>query len=393
MHVIATLQQKLQPGLSFMHAQREQALWRVVEALLKGGKLWLSGLGRFRGPPGQDKHGIKAVDRLLGNRTLWREKLGVYRAIAAWALRRACQPVLVVDITEVRPGVCALTASIALSGRSLPLYGIVRRKQTITRRRTLSTFLNGLSSIVPSSVVPIIVTDAGFESPWFDEVERRGWHYVGRVRHQTRFHYRDKWVSAQQLHALATTRARNIGRLLFPRYKPQARRLVLSKQRVSKGRARTNTRRRKGRTANDRRCEKAAREPWLLATSLTCRPAVVVEIYATRMQIEQNYRDTKSHRWGWQLSLSGSRSNARLEILLLIAALGSLAVLAAGAIAERYHHHLRYQANTVRSRRVLSWFALGVLMLRRADPFLTPRLFASGLAELRNNLRLLELVT
>ena len=390
---MSTLQQRVRRGLSFMHAQRQQALWRVVEALLKGGKLWLSSLGRFRGSPGQDKHGIKAVDRLLGNLALRREKLRVYRAMAAWTLRRMHNPIVLVDITEIRPGVCALTASIALSGRSLPLYGIVRRKETVTRRRTAGTFLNQLGSILPDSVVPIIITDAGFESPWFDEVERRGWHYVGRVRHQTRFHYRDQWVSAQQLHVLATNRARSLGRLRFPRHKAHARRLVLSKQRVSKGRARTNTRRRKGRTANDRRCEKAAREPWLLATSLTCRPAAVVEIYAMRMQIEQNYRDAKSHRWGWQLSLSGSRTNARLEILLLIAALGSLAVLAAGAIAERKNHHLRYQANTIRCRRVLSWFALGVLLLRARDPFLTPRIFASGLDELRNNLRGLEHVT
>lgn len=392
MHAPRTLQQRLQSGLTFMHAQRQQALWRAVEALLLGGKLWLSGLGRFRCPPGRDKHGIKAIDRLLGNRLLHGELVGIYRAMAAWLLRGR-NPILLVDITEIRPGVCALTAALALSGRSLPIYGMVRRKKTITRRRTLSTFLNRLGSVIPDDVTPIVVTDAGFESPWFDEVERRGWHYVGRVRHQTRFLHQQQWVSAQYLHSLAASRARSLGCLPFPRRKPRARRLVLSKQRTSKGRVRSNTRRRKGRTATDRRCERAAREPWLLATSLSCTASAVVEIYTMRMQIEQNYRDTKSHRWGWQLSMSGSRSNQRLEILLLISALGLLAVLAVGAIAEMANHHRHYQANTVRSRRVLSWFALGVLIIRRGDPFLSRHRLTLGLDALRNGLQYLQAQT
>lgn len=379
MRALQTLQYRLRSGLSDIHAQRRQALFRVVEALLKGGMLWLSALGRFRCDPGQDKHGIKAVDRLLGNRALYRQRHVFYRALASWLLRVKRQPIVLVDITEIRAGVCALTASVALSGRSVPLYGIVRKKKTISRRRTLVTFLNDLAAILPDGVIPIVVTDAGFESPWFDEVHQRGWHYVGRVRHRTRFLWHGQWLSAQELHALAATRARNLGSVPFPRHKPRARRLVLSRQRIHKGRRRNNTCRRKGRTANDRRCEKGAREPWLLATSLSCNPAQVVEIYSTRMQIEQNYRDTKSHRWGWQLSLSGSRSNARLEMLLLIAVIATVAVLAVGAIAEHTKHHFRYQANTTRHRRVLSWFTIGVLCFQRNDPFLTSRNLALGL--------------
>jgi Transposase DDE domain len=384
---LQTLQYRLRSGLSDIHAQRRQALFRVVAALLKGGMLWLSALGRFRCDPGQDKHGIKAVDRLLGNRALHRSRLQFYRALAAWILRTTRHPILLVDITEIRPGVCALTASLALSGRSLPLYGIVRRKKTISRRRTFIRFLDDLSSIMPHGVVPIVVTDAGFESPWFDEIERRAWHYVGRVRHLTRFLWRGEWVSAQALHRLATTRARTLGEVPFPRHKPSSRRLVISRKPLPKGRRRNNTCGRKGRTASDRRYRKSAREPWLLATSLSCKAAQVVELYAFRMQIEQNYRDTKSHRWGWQLSLSGSRSNARLEILLLIAALAMVAVLAVGAIAEHTQHHRRYQANTTRHRRVLSWFTLGVIIFQRKDPFLSSRNFGLGINQLRSFIR------
>jgi len=388
-----TLRQRLGSGLDVIHRQRCDALWRVVGALLVGGKAWLTGLGRHLSEPGHDKHGIKAVDRLLGNRALHKDRLGVYAAVAAWLLRGLREPILLVDITEIRPGVCALTASVALSGRSLPIYGLLRRKKSINRRRTLNTFLNHLACVVPSSVVPILVTDAGFESPWFDEVQGRGWHYVGRVRHRTRFLWEGTWVGAKELHTLANGHHRNLGPVSFPRQNPCARRLVLSKRPVPKGRRRNNTRGRKGNTSTDKRCRKGASEPWLLATSLSCSADQVVRIYATRMQIEQNYRDTKNHRWGWQMSFSRSRSNQRLENLLLIVALAMLATLAAGAIAEATQHHLRYQANTTRHRRVLSWFFLGVALFQRKDPFLTAARFAQGLREIHNAVQTLDQVT
>ena len=73
-----------------------------------------------------------------------------------------------------------------------------------------------------------------------------------------------------------------------------------------------------GRTHNDRRCEKSAKEPWLLATSMSANAQTVVDIYSFRMQIEQNYRDTKNHRWGWALDQRRSRSYERIEVLLLM---------------------------------------------------------------------------
>jgi hypothetical protein len=52
------------------HATRAAAVARVVHALLMGGKLSLTHLGRNLGGIGHVKHQIKAVDRLLGNRHL-----------------------------------------------------------------------------------------------------------------------------------------------------------------------------------------------------------------------------------------------------------------------------------------------------------------------------------
>jgi hypothetical protein len=367
--------QQLEETLGFVHAQRRTALLRAVGALLNGGALWLTALGRTLGDGVRAKHGIKSVDRLLGNTALHAEHLELYAALARPLLKGRDAAVVLVDSTELRPGVCALTASLAMEGRGVPLCALVRSKRSISKRRSISAFLRMLQQVLPADVKPILVTDAGFQSPWFDQVVALGWHYVGRVRHKTRFEIDDgHWVGAQELHGLAGSHPRDLGYLRFPRQSPYARRVVVAASPRHKGRARRNMRGRKGRTYNDRRCAKSAREPWLLATSLTCRSREVVAIYTQRMQIEQNYRDTKNHRWGWRLDQSRSRSNARLEILMLIAAIAMFVVLAVGCFAERNALNKHYQANTLYRRRVLSFFTLGLFVLRERRPVLFPSL-------------------
>jgi hypothetical protein len=296
---------------------------------------------------------------------------------------------VLVDITEIRPGVCALTASLAMSGRAMPFFGQVRSKATISKGQSIARFLSTLKAVIPARCAPIIVTDAGFESPWFDRIEALGWDYVGRVRHKTRFLQDGTWVSAQDLHRQATQRARNLGSLRFPRHRPRARRLVLSKARCPKGRVRRNTLGRRGNTSNDKKCAQSAREPWLLATSLACNPTLVVEAYAMRMQIEQNYRDLKNHRWGWHLNLSRSRTNARIEMLLLVSMVATIVVFAIGCAAEKQQLHAAFQANTIKSRRVLSLFTLGVLLLR-AQNNLRPHL-QHALSELQHKIQSLPI--
>lgn len=364
------IRQKLEKGMIKMHKQRREALFRAVEGLLRGGKAWLSALGRSRPGKTSDKHGIKAIDRLLGNRGLWAELGYVYSALVTAVVKHCWNPVVLIDETEIRPKVYAVTASLAFDGRGIPIYSIVRSKKFATTRRCQRMFLKGLGAVLPEGVVPILVTDAGFESPWFDEVEKRGWDYVGRVRHQTKFSDGKQWFSCQQLHQRATNRARNVGHLAFPRQRPKTRRLVLSKARRSKGRKRLNTEGRSARTATDRRCEKSAREPWLLATSLTTQPYGVVNIYAYRMQIEENYRDAKNHRWGWALNQTRSRVFKRLDVILLIVAIASLAQQSVGVAAERRKLQGAFQANTERKRRVISLFVLGGFLLKTENQHL-----------------------
>jgi hypothetical protein len=109
-----------------------------------------------------------------------------------------------------------------------------------------------------------------------------------------------------------------------------------------------------------------AKQPWLLVTSIENQPPdAVTRLYATRMQIEEVYRDTKNHRWGWSLEDARSRSPERYEVLLLIATIANLALTAIGLAAEQASLHRSFQANTVSTRRVLSLFFLGAQILRQ----------------------------
>jgi hypothetical protein len=110
----------------------------------------------------------------------------------------------------------------------------------------------------------------------------------------------------------------------------------------------------------DVEARKRAQEPWLLATSLiSATPKKVVHIYSVRFQIEEYFRDAKNPRFGCCFEHARSRDENRIAVLLLIATLNMIALTLVGQTAERLGLHRGFQANTVRSKRVLSLFFLG----------------------------------
>lgn len=118
---------------------------------------------------------------------------------------------------------------------------------------------------------------------------------------------------------------------------------------------------------NGERARVHALEPWLLATSLS--PKIwsarrVVRAYAKRMQIEEIFRDLKSHRWGDGLQYARSQSTQRLENLLLITTLATLATWLVGLAAKANHWMRHFQANTESRKPVLSIFFLARRMLK-----------------------------
>ncbi len=119
--------------------------------------------------------------------------------------------------------------------------------------------------------------------------------------------------------------------------------------------------------ANEVRARRKGREPWLLATSLSPRrwsARRVVRAYEKRMQIEETFRDLKSHRWGYGLQYARSGSTKRFENLLLLTTLAMIATWLVGMAAKARDLTRHFQANTIKTRNVLSVFFLGRRVLK-----------------------------
>ena len=84
-----------------------------------------------------------------------------------------------------------------------------------------------------------------------------------------------------------------------------------------------------------------------------------MKLYATRMQIEEAFRDTKNAKLGISLEFANSKTPVRFDILLLIGALMIYILWCIGFAAEKLKYHHSLQANTVKDRRVLSHVYLG----------------------------------
>jgi hypothetical protein len=317
------------------------------------------------------KHTIKRMDRLLGNPHLQSEQSLIYAAVMRQVLGPQTRPVIVVDWSDLTTDRRwqLLRASLPVGGRALTLYEEVHPLQKLANRRVHRAFLRTLQHLLPPEVRPILVTDAGFRSPWFRDVEQVGWTFVGRVRNRDLvcFEPAAPWIRCKSLYAQASATPKTFGACELVRSRPVRCRLVLVKE-PRKHRSHTSVWGQKVRSGHSRKQAARNREPWLLAMSdalAAYQAKQIVAFYRMRMQIEEAFRDLKSERYGFGLSGSHTTQRERWTILLLIAALAHLALWLVGLATTQAHHHYQYQANTTRHRAVLSAITLGLQVIRR----------------------------
>lgn len=359
MHGIELLHNWLGNACSFMHAARARALVKAVGGLLTGGQLTLTRIGRHLSTSAFTKHNIKCVDRLLGNRALWAERGGIYRAMARWLLNKTERPVLLIDWSDCAPGRAYLTlrAALPVDGRTVTVYEEVHRLARYNTPRVHRRFLRNLKKVLPEDCRPILVTDAGFRNPWFREVEARGWDWVARIRGRVKVSLPGQEEQpATALYARATPTPQRLGVAQLCASRP----LECSLSLVHEYRRRPGRPRQHPRTARSTRGRQQHREPWLVATSLKEHAARwVIRLYRLRMKIEESFRDIKSHRFGFALRLARARRITRMHVLLLIAALATLVAILAGLVTKARGWTRHFQANTERREPVLSLFFLG----------------------------------
>lgn len=387
MHAIGLLSQWLAQHNVIGHKARREALLKLVRALFGGGKLSLTQLGRHRAGAAYPKHHIKAADRLLGNVHLYRERQRIYRVMAQTVLAGIRRPVILVDWSDSDPGHrwYWLKAAVAVRGRSLSIYEKVHCLKDYNTPKAHREFLEALKSVLPDGCKPIVITDAGFRGPWFKAVQALGWDWVGRVLDGVKYYREDTgdWQPVRALYRQATARVRHLGEVLISRQSKNRFRMYLVrayKPRVGK----PSRQRLQG--GSSRKARRRHRAPWLLATSLPHEPGSsrrIKQLYAQRMQIEEGFRDTKSHRFGFGLRYARCTSPRRLEVLLLIAALATLVLWLVGLCGRAVDWARRLQANTETRKPVLSTVFIGSQLLRRPDVQFTTSDFKAALLDLQ----------
>ena len=371
MRVLRILRSVFRKSSIQIHKARLASAFFAVEALLNGGRLTCAGLGRSARGRVKPKHNIKRIDRLLGNPKLHAELRVFFKAIARAVIGKSACPIILVDWTKVDYGkFSALTAAVPVNGRSMPILWHVYDDTKWGSPQVHKHFLLTLKTMLPSGCKPVLVTDAGFQNPWFDMVWRLEWDWVGRISFsKVRLPSDREWSPGKDVLSMATRRVRDLGVCEVAQNNPMNHRVVLGKRyRPGPKGSKSKQRRRATTGLSVKKAKRRSVQPWLLATSLLDKSAAEVNgIYALRMRIEECYRDTKNHRFGWSFEDARATTAQRYSVLLLVSTMAMLVLFLIGLALERQRRHYLFQANTIRHKRVLSLFFLGKQTIHRHE--------------------------
>ncbi|EBI9231035.1 IS4 family transposase [Salmonella enterica] len=357
-------------ALAPLHKYRQNALLDATIALINGASLTLTSIGRYLPGTAQVKNKIKRVDRLRGNESLHRNIPLIFRNIIAMLTSQLSLCVIAVDWNGYPSQEHhVLRASLICDGRSIPLLRWIVPSEKQQNAKVQQAFLNTLAEAVNPEARVIIVTDAGFQNAWFRHIESLGWDFIGRIRGNIQMRLEAKgeyWFRRQELQASSKPEYLGPGMLTRSEYARCDGHFYLHKK-EPKGRKNKRSRCGIARPSQLKDASPAAKEPWLIFSSTDdFKPRVIMKLYSRRMQIEQHFRDEKSERFGFGLRASYSRSAGRVLALSLLATLSTIVLWLVGYHAENKGLHLRYQANSVRIWRVITYLTLAENVLRQS---------------------------
>ncbi|EAP9889254.1 IS4 family transposase [Salmonella enterica] len=357
-------------ALAPLHKYRQNALLAATIVLINGASLTLTSIGRYLPGTAQVKNKIKRVDRLRGNESLHRNIPLIFRNIIAMLTSQLSLCVIAVDWNGYPSQEHhVLRASLICDGRSIPLLRWIVPSEKQQNAKVQQAFLNTLAEAVNPEARVIIVTDAGFQNAWFRHIESLGWDFIGRIRGNIQMRLKAKgeyWFRRQELQASSKPEYLGPGTLARSEYARCDGHFYLHKK-EPKGRKNKCSRCGIARPSQLKDAIPAAKEPWLIFSSTDdFKPRVIMKLYSRRMQIEQHFRDEKSERFGFGLRASYSRSAGRVLALRLLATLSTIVLWLVGYHAENKGLHLMYQANSVRTRRVITYLTLAENVLRQS---------------------------
>ena len=370
MHIVKVLFNDFKARCQSIHKTRLTSLFDTVQGLTVGKKLSLVGLGRDIETNSTQKHQIKRVDRLLGNKCLYKERILIYKALAARHLKQSKQPLILVDWSSITPGkkYHILRASIPFYGRSITIFEEIHTEKKLGNPKVEKDFLHTLKKILPGTCRPIIITDAGYRNPWFKTILALGWNFVGRVRKSPSMQLGDNtpWLKCRDVYAWATNRVKFLGSGSLAKGNPVDGFFYLYKG-IKKNRKSLNKFGKVRKSSESRNHAKAQKEPWLLFSSLgkEHQGLGVISLYRKRMQIEEGFRDIKNERNGFSMNESRTKGIQRLSILLLIGMIATYVLTALGIYGKFKDMDRSMQTNSVRHRNVLSLLFVGFQILKK----------------------------
>ena len=362
-----------------IHKKRLDSMAVMVEGLIKTKNMSITGLGRGLKQQIKERSAIRVVDRFIGN-SYYQENADIfYKKIIGFVVGKKETPELLIDWSKVPHSEAhVLRAALVASGRSITLYEEIHPAEKLGNRHVQERFLKKLKGLLPEHCKPIIITDAGFTIPWFKTVLELGWDYIGRVRQlkQTQYSKDGKdFIACERLEKQTTRTPTSLGEIVLSKKNPFVTWCYGVKQKI-KGRKKRN---KHGGIATDKDSKNYARsqrEGWVLVSSIKANSYFaskrIIKSYSKRMTIEEGFRDWKSSQYGFSMENNKTIKAERLVVWMVLAALASLLAWITGYYAEKAGKHAEFQANTIKHRRVLSFFYLGCQVIRKNMKIVLP---------------------
>lgn len=231
----------------------------------------------------------------------------------------------------------------------------------------------------------IVITDADFQGRWFRQIRSRGWIYICRVLGNHYYNVGDGWEKVSDSGTKASTTAIYLGEDLLGRDKNAQHEghfyLYKSKPKVV--------------DLNVRRKEQPDHR-WRLNLVLPENHHDLFSqiVLSSRQNKSWNYTAVecklskisgmkKNPRWRFRLRFGASQSSGRVTVFSLIVTLASIIMWLSGFSMENKGIHHKYQAKTVKHRRVISLLKLAENVIRHSPLILNTLSLDAGLKVLR----------
>jgi hypothetical protein len=344
---------------------------RLLASVIGGqGTLTLGALIRAMPSPHPFHSRENRLRRLLNNRRV--DSRAVSSGLASLILggRRGCCPVLV---DQTKSGATqALAAAVPYAGRALPLsvftFDYPLRERNVKSQNQLEhLFLLNLEESLPPQVAPVWIGDQGYaRAMLFRQCEVEGRLYIIRGRKGTGVTWKGQ---RQKLHQLRCEPYRAV------RYEDVQ---YHFKRRVD--------------VDVVVYWEPEFKKPWWLITPRKLRalasPEQVVELYRERMQIEQSFRDFKTHLGlrGLRLLVNVAERTGRLLVMFLLA-YALAVILGDGKLAAEAREILERPRQQSRHGTTATLSALTIARQILSDPAWAARAEAALLAIIQRAIR------